>query len=106
MRFSTDSLLSKWGFGDGDMLEDLMWDNDLRDVDEHEVLIKVVKTLLLPKIDQNVEVYEVSCIHNPIRARTVDGVEIDNYKIDHGNLLTPEFIEIDDDVIIKIAKEI
>ena len=105
MKFSTNSLLSKWGFDDGDILDGLLYDNGL-DVDAHKVLIKVVKTLLLAKIKQNVEVIEIHTIHNPIRAQTVDGVEINNYKYGHGDLLTPKVIDIDDDEIIKIAKEI
>ena len=79
MIFHTDSLLSKWGFSDGDMLEDLLYDNNLGDVDTHTVLIKVVKEMVAPKVKQVLDIYEIPSIHNPIRTNSVDGVAVDHY---------------------------
>ena len=55
-----ESLLSKWGFEDGDMLAD---DTGVR----HELLVQMVKHHLLPLL-QGVEVFEIRTCHNPVRA--------------------------------------
>lgn len=106
MRFYTESLLSKWGFGDGDMLDDLLYDNELGSVDAHGVLIEIVKTRLIPKIKQVVNVYTVQCAHNPIRANSVNGVEVDCYNNNNDIRLEPEFIDIKDSEILEIARAI
>ncbi|MCS6578218.1 hypothetical protein [Curtobacterium poinsettiae] len=80
------SLLSKWGFSDGDLMIDWAWDN-LSDEDaemvsdqHHDLLIGLVKEYLVPKLSAwDVEVEEIQTIHNPIRARMVDGVEVNQY---------------------------
>lgn len=76
---SSDSLFSKWGFNDGDVLDDIIYDaenagrlhrngygshNGLA----HDTLIELVKTELLPELPRRVETYEICSIHNPIRA--------------------------------------
>lgn len=75
---SSQSLLSKWGFDDGGTPEEfydycdengvdyerLDWDNTLR---------RLVRDHLLPALEQDVEVYDIETIHNPIRARSVNG---------------------------------
>lgn len=104
MRFYTDSLLSKWGFGDGDMLDDLLFDNGLPY--GHDVLIRVVRNKILPVIQQNVEVYEISTNHNPIRAKAVDGIEVDDYNYNPNIKLTPEYVDVPDSEILELAREI
>ncbi len=104
MRFYTRCLLSKWGFGDGSMLDDLIFDAGI-ELDEHELLIRVVRSFVLPQIDQHVDVFEIGSIHNPIRADAVDGKKVDNYSDDHGvPPLTPEFVDVPDDVILRLAR--
>lgn len=85
LHLSSASLLSKYGFSDGDM-PDHVWDRidelgiPYADVDWHPVLRKLVHRYLLPELAKHHEVVieEIETIHNPIRAFRVDGVEIDD----------------------------
>ena len=102
MRLYADSLLSKWGFEDGDILADYV-NNPLRPLfiiqtAEHDALVELVRTHLLPALDQKVEVYTLETIHNPIRANTIDGVTW--YEDDDRPVLTPEYVEVSDDQVI------
>ena len=114
IRFPTAGLLSKWGFGDGDMLEDVLdewlngkWPDD--DYDplgfEHRVLVRVVREHVLPHITTPIEVYEVGTVHNPIRAETVNGVSWDWYTTDVDGRLDPEFVDVPISVILSIAAD-
>lgn len=104
MLFHTESILSKWGFDDGDMLDDLLWDNGIELDDKHKLLIKVVREKVLPEIKQHVEVFEIGTIHNPIRAESVDGVKVDNYGDNPNIHLLPESVEVDDAEILRMAR--
>lgn len=81
-----EDLCSKWGFGDGDTPEHLMdyWDAvgvRYASIDWTAALVRLVREHLLPALAENhdIDVEEISTIHNPIRARTIDGEEIDTY---------------------------
>jgi hypothetical protein len=87
-----DALLSKWGFGDGDMPDDV-WDyldeHGPLHVDWHAVLRLLVRRHLIPALEDaghQIEVYDVETIHNPIRASKGDGVEVDYPSDDHIHL--------------------
>lgn len=102
------SLLSKWGFDDGDLLWDFLYDLDnghRAHKINHEVLVATVQKWLLPALDQQVETYvmELSS-HNPIRAESVDGVsvEVDGRNLVL-NLLTPASVEVSEDDIRDLA---
>lgn len=97
IEFYPDGLLSKFGFGDGDMLVELMEEHHLQ-VDRSELLAAVVERLVVPRLDQRVETYTLASMHNPIRARTVDGEAADIHSD-----LTPEFIEVPIGQIIAVA---
>ena len=69
------SLASKWGFEDGNIIDDILWEagfgDDPRPDHEHlffhhEVLAEIVKIRLLPLCPE-VPTYLVGTIHNPIR---------------------------------------
>lgn len=73
-------LSSKFGFGDGDILCDLVVDGGLNlngaqlppEADhlvcvEHEVLARAVERYLVPALPVPVRLYRVGSIHNPIR---------------------------------------
>lgn len=98
MRFYPNSLLSKWGFHDGDILDDIAWDNKI-EVD-HDALIRIVKKYVIPKIKNKIKVFEIGTIHNPIRAESVDGKDIDCY---NGSdiKLDPEYVDVEDSIILK-----
>jgi len=99
----SNGLLSKWGFSDGDIFDEYLWDRAdaegiaSADVDNHRALITAVRTVLLPALNQDVEVYEIGTIHNPIRAALVDGVTIDDYYGTPGVELTPDGVWVSGD---------
>lgn len=84
-----DCLCSKWGFNDGDCPDHLLdyWEEVGVDwpqlnVDWHQALRALVRAHLVPAIEaagHTVEVYDIETIHNPIRARSLDGVAVDDY---------------------------
>ncbi len=96
-------LLSKWGFDDGDIFG---WLGDFGIHDRHAVLCAVVRQKLLPVLTQKVEVEEISCCHNPIRARSVDGVDVSHlwYEVDEKIAITPDSVEISGTDILLIAR--
>lgn len=100
IRFYPEGLLHKFGFGDGDLLLELMEEHHLA-VDRSELLVAVVERLVVPRLDQDVETYTLLSSHNPIRASTVDGVEAD---LD--SVLTPRVIEIPATEIISVARSL
>ncbi|PYY59977.1 hypothetical protein DEJ17_06305 [Curtobacterium sp. MCSS17_011] len=84
LRLDGGSLLSKWGFSDGDLMIDWAWDNlpadDAERVSEqhHDLLIGLVQERLVPELTEwDVEVAVMETLHNPIRARRIDGAEVD-----------------------------
>jgi hypothetical protein len=80
------SLTSKWGFGDGDMIDEELWDlydgRDDQRPDSHRVLYALVERYLVPELERHgykVVLEFVNTSHNPVRAETLDGVEVDPY---------------------------
>lgn len=72
---NAQDLARKWGFEDGNILDDILWDAGFDDNDrpdhEHlffhqEVLAEIVRIRLLP-LCPGVRTYLVGTIHNPIR---------------------------------------
>lgn len=98
IEFYPFDLLHKFGFGDGDMLEELMEEHHL-DVDRSDLLATVVEQLVVPRLDQQVETYRIVSWHNPIRASTVDGEPAD---VDAE--LTPETLAVRVRDILAIAR--
>lgn len=99
VRLAADCLFSKFGFGDGDLLDDLLldsgYDPDLGEVwDEYGktelglsqlLLVKLVDTFLLPSLPIKLEPKICLGIHNPYRCDTA---------IAHGESTTPREVEI------------
>lgn len=79
MRLSADSLLSKWGFNDGEVPDGLLDWCDARDMpypeDWHATLVYLVRTYLVPVLDKQIELVEIRTSHNPIREATGDAAE-------------------------------
>ena len=97
--FYPEGLLHKFGFGDGDMMGDFTREHDL-EVDHRDLLVAVVERLVVPRLDQQVDTYTLwGTLHNPIRARAIDGAEADL-----GDTLTPEIVEIPVADIIEVAR--
>jgi hypothetical protein len=85
-KLSYEDLLTKFGFGDGDILEPLAldprWGEDLPRGEhhlstEHEVLARCVEKFLLPELPVSVQTFRIGTCHNPIRIEpgTLDPVE-------------------------------
>jgi hypothetical protein len=112
LRLYSDGLLSKFGFNDGDQPDDVA---DWLEADGieygrapwHPVLRRLVREHLLPVIDQNVAVYDIETIHNPIRAETVDGVQVDDYQRDPTAVptLTPDHVDVPYAVVLAAVRE-
>jgi len=96
--FYPDDLCSKFGFGDGDMMYELIQEHGLG-VDHQDLLIAVVERLVVPQLDVEVETYTLPSLHNPIRAATIDGE-----KADRGDFVSDEIIRIPVADIIEIAR--
>lgn len=111
----SSGLLSKWGFGDGDVLFDAWWDwcesqgIPYTPIGKHSILCELVETRLVPALDQKVETVRISTNHNPIRATTVNGADAEQYWTGEGDgrepRLTPEYIEIPMGEVARIAAE-
>ena len=107
----SDGLLSKWGFGDGDNPDSWYDYCDDHGIDSAQIawrplLCQLVHRYLLPVLDQNVTVIEISTIHNPIRAETVDGIDVTGcWYEDCGPSLTPERVEIPFEEVLRVARE-
>lgn len=88
LRLSSDCLFSKWGFNDGDMPEEIMdaycfdasgWEKGPHPFDTWDwdaTLEALVRTYLLPAIPHEIVIYNMGGPHNPVRAESVDGVEV------------------------------
>lgn len=104
---SCASLLSKWGFGDGDVPDWLLDTLDERGIDYpddwQEVLWTLVNEHLLPALDQRVELVRIETNHNPVRADTVDGVNVrDEWTMTAPTtVLTPESVTVPVDRVIE-----
>lgn len=85
---SAASLCSKWGFCDGDILSEDVSDRWLSEefgrdwwtsIKHHTLLCLLVERHLLPLLPAGVETYVIGGCHNPIRVKSVNGEEWDNY---------------------------
>lgn len=107
-----DGLLSKWGFNDGDVPDDILdWleahGHGWR-IEWHPVLKMLVERHLLPVLAQRVEIVNIGTNHNPVRAQTVDGTDVEGCWSgpQPEPTLTPEYVEIPMSEVAKIAAEL
>ena len=108
----SDGLLSKWGFNDGDapccVLEWLEENGHGWSIDWHSVLAKLVEDYLVPVLDQKVELAFICTNHNPVRARTVDGQDVEEcwFSRQLEPELTPETVDVPMTVVLGVALEL
>lgn len=111
VRLYSDGLLSKWGFRDGDVLMYYLWElpeyddrDDFSEFDSHRALEELVKTHLLPALDQRVETVFIGTIHNPVRAKTADGLDVEGEWYDewHSVTLSPTFVDVPDEQVMEV----
>ncbi|MGB0913288.1 MAG: hypothetical protein ACPGSW_06850 [Phaeobacter italicus] len=113
VRFDTSGLLSKWGFCDGNLLDDLLYDSGFEGhdwLDFYAVLATVVREKVAPQVDQQLELADMTqgTIHNPMRAGCVDGVEVD-WRAggrEQQIVLTPEFVDVPVSEILAVAQRL
>ena len=73
LRFFTDDIFSKFGFGDGDMLSNFLQENEIKnnlfgDV-EHKILYQLFVFHVKPYLNRKKKLVFVETCHNPIRAK-------------------------------------
>ncbi len=109
IRFYTNDLLSRYGFGDGDLLVAFLSDHCLDDV-HNQVLAETVIRYVIPTVNREIELLQPEnwywTAHNPIRAKKVDGTEVDDVGDNKNLALMPEFVDIEEGVILDIARRI
>lgn len=99
-------LLSKWGFMDGDVVDDWIYDNGLwekyKDIDDHKILEELVGKYLLPKLNHKVSTCFVGTNHNPVRADSIDHKLYGNWYEDDEweNKLKPESVIIPSNKVV------
>ena len=88
IQFETDHLLTKWGFADGELLEDFLrgngYDHIAAGSDEwyhftRRVLCEVVECFVCPQIEQAIKPYRMLTSHNPMRIYEVNGRHISDF---------------------------
>ena len=123
MFFLTNDLQSKWGFLDGDIFADLInehipevhekvreeIDNDIPWKDAVAIHFKdhlleiIVRKYILPELPHEI-VLQNWVGHNPIRAKFIDGGEIDTHE-DPQFDFEPSYIVVDNEIILEEAQK-
>lgn len=99
----SDGLLSKWGFHDGGQFDDFEFEYSSPDgPDAKTILVAAVKAYLVPQLKQSVNIVEIITSHNPIRANTVDGREVDWYNDNPTIKLEPKSVEVSDEELFAL----
>lgn len=99
MRLCSSDLLSKWGFDDGASPYEWIDYSRRNGIDPVKVPFpwaEIVRRYLLPALEQRVTL-AYSTNHNPIRAKTVDGVDVEGCWDDAGApgpVLTPGYVDV------------
>lgn len=106
LRLYADDLLSKNGFGDGDLLEYYADELEEAGIDysvviNNELLQRLVERHLAPLLPNGSEVYRMDSIHNPIRIAYDD----DDYEVMEA-LLSDISVDVSFDQILAVAMEI
>lgn len=112
LRLFADGLLSKHGFNDGDEPDSWIDYCEQHGLSFewrawHSVLRQLVKRYLLPALGQKVTTVNIETSHNPIRAQTVDGLDVEGCWSgpQPEPQLTPEYVEIPMSEVARVAAE-
>lgn len=115
LRLLSSGLLSKWGFSDGDVPDEWLDWCEERGIDwtalrgwRAYVLPELVRRYLMPALEQKVELVDIGTNHNPIRAGTVDGIDVSDRWYDNSDdepELDPEYVEIPFGKVLEVARE-
>lgn len=108
--FETDHLLAKWGFADGELLENLLRANGFDELDEESdewlefsrrVLCEVVERFVCPQIVNAIKPYRMLTSHNPIRVYEVDGRHLSDW--DEPPMLQPSTVLVPKEMVLATA---
>ncbi|WP_420643053.1 hypothetical protein [Candidatus Leptofilum sp.] len=108
--FESDHLLSKWGFADGTLLDNLLRQNGYGHMAEsndewyefsRRVLCEVVEMFVCTKIHNGIKPYRMATSHNPIRVYEVDGRHVTDYA--DPPILQPLTVSVPKEVILETA---
>jgi len=122
MIFLTNDLQSKWGFSDGNILyylikeaipnyrkkikeeikKGLPWKEAHTLLFSDDLLEIIVRKYILPKLSHKI-VLQRFVGHNPVRAKIINGIEINCHNPSQKLKIEPKIIEIEDEIIIKEA---
>ena len=110
IEFETDHLLSKWGFADGTLLDELLRENGYTHLDEaseewyefsRRALCEVVELFVCTQIRNAIKPYRMLTSHNPIRVYEVDGRHVSDWP--EPPTLQPFTVAVPKDVILETA---
>jgi hypothetical protein len=74
IEFRTSDFFTRRGFASGDLLRSTM--PHLNNGELRDLLVEVLQRHVLPRLDQKVQASVLPTVHNPLRATSVDGVEV------------------------------
>lgn len=112
-----DSLFSKWGFQDGDVIDDVLYrlhregrSSGYEDIDDHAVLDALVKRRLLPLVRAALapNAIEYECIvtcHNPCRVFSVGGERVSHFKDSTPKAVENISVDVSDEEILAAVSE-
>lgn len=109
MRFYTADLLSKWGFDDGDLIDNFLQSHQfpIDIIDTTPLWQRVFAELVLPAIENEIEFAWEPSMHNSALAKTVDGVKVGRSADRHSEIhIRPEYVDVPDDDILRWANEL
>lgn len=91
--FTTNDLYVRAGFEGGTILRRAF--PDLSATDLRDLLVDVLQSYVMPRIDQNVQTLVVPTVHNPLRAVYVDGAGVRwTAEAGQGPTLTPATVTV------------
>lgn len=108
--FETDHLLGKWGFQDGELLEDFLRENGYDHINRESeewyhfsrrVLCEVVECFVCINLHNTIKPYRVLTSHNPIRVYEVDGRHVTDWE--KAPTLRPYTIAVPKETILTTA---
>ena len=106
MRFHTSDLLSKWGFDDGDLIENFLETHEYPThiIDLSPLWQKIFTQHVVPTIQNSIEFEWIPSLHNGARAKTVDGQLIDHTVTEHPDInIRPSYVDVSDDDVLQMA---
>ena len=101
--FETASLYQRSGFESGDLLKSAF--PGVGAAELRELLVDVVRSHVLPQLDQDVQVLQIPSVHNPVRATNVSGTSVTwTAEFGTGPALTPKRVRVSAEDVFACAR--